>query len=187
MKAVEALELLEAYTLKSIRRSRKYAQDSDETYKDTHDWLAQWAKGTGLDICCGNFPVISGDGDTVIGVDGSFIAGTVREGLRCPGDELISVDNETCDFVVTNHLEAFNQPLKALHEWWRVLKPNGRLAILSLDSDHDDYNKHAGPLSNVRRHNCFSSTTLRRYLERAGFKDVVIEKNGHFLRARAVK
>src|SRR3990167_4536233 len=70
------------------------------------------------------------------------------------------------DYVVTNYLECFPDPLRVLIDWRARLRPGGVLAIVARDSNC--YEAHRGPLVNHRRVSCFTLTTLRFYLERAG-------------------
>jgi SAM-dependent methyltransferase len=45
--------------------------------------------------------------------------------IVAPGDEL-PLDSSSVDFVISSHvLEHFPDPIKALKEWWRVIRPGG--------------------------------------------------------------
>jgi SAM-dependent methyltransferase len=52
----------------------------------------------------------------------------------CEGSQLTPVSDASYDFVLSSHnLEHFANPLKALHEWKRILKPGGALILLLPD------------------------------------------------------
>jgi SAM-dependent methyltransferase len=51
--------------------------------------------------------------------------------IFCDGSELVSVKDSTYDFVLSSHnLEHFANPVKALKEWQRVLRPSGALILV---------------------------------------------------------
>lgn len=141
-------------------------------------WLDGHAKGNGLDICCGDFPIKGAEGVDVsarkIGAD--FLA---------KGDELTFVDSNSLDFVVTNYLDVFPDTLKVLNEWYRVLKPRGRLALVCRNADA--YLHPLGPLDNRSRVSLFTMKTIRLYLERAGFSKVTVIAEYTSLRVTASK
>jgi len=137
-------------------------------------WLDQFAVGNGLDIACGDFLI--GDGDSAQGVDGhERMIGT---DYWSEGDELAFSESGKLDFVVTNYLDGFANPIKALNEWYRVLKPNGILAIVTRDVDYYDINKTPkGPLDNMRRLSAWTNKTLPIYMARCGFVNIGCERN----------
>jgi len=141
-------------------------------------WLDGHAKGDGLDICCGDFPIKGADGVDVsprkIGAD--FLA---------KGDELTFVDSNSLDFVVTNYLDVFPDTLKVLHEWHRVLRSGGRLALVCRNADA--YPSPLGPLDNRSRVSLFTMKTIQLYLERAGFHRITVVSDYTSLRVTASK
>lgn len=51
--------------------------------------------------------------------------------IFCNGSELVSVEDSTYDFVLSSHnLEHFANPVKALKEWQRVIRPLGTLILV---------------------------------------------------------
>ena len=152
--------------------------------EEDRQWLVQFAKGKGLDIACGDFTI--GDAE---GVDGA------EKQIGCvhfsEGDELAFAEPGKYDFVVTNYLDAFSNPLKALNDWYRALKfGGGVLAIVCRDAEAPTTNKRPelGPLSNAKRQALYTKITLSQYMYRAGFTGVVVARTKHgSLRANAIK
>lgn len=141
-------------------------------------WLDQFAVGEGLDICCGDFPIRGSQG-----VDGD--EAKIGAEFFGQGDDLHWIQSETQDFIVTNYFDAMPMVLRALNEWWRVLKPGGTLAFSCCNAD--EYLEAIGPLSNPHRLNVFNSRTIMAYLERAKFHSYVIHVVGPFLRVECKK
>lgn len=188
MQAGELLDIVERRILKEIRRSRKWAEENPEIYALTHEWLEQFCKGNGFDIACGNFPTILADGmGAVRCIDTGDHAGNFVNGYRHEGDFLPFLATDSCDFIVTNYFEGFPQPVKALNEWYRVLKPGAPLAMIISDAEAPEYDKPMGPFTNPRRLHIFTSITIRRYLERSYFREITVEKYLHTLRVKGVK
>ncbi|HTF69598.1 MAG TPA: class I SAM-dependent methyltransferase [Edaphobacter sp.] len=51
--------------------------------------------------------------------------------IFCDGSDLVDVQNSSFDVILSAHnLEHFANPVKALKEWQRVLKPNGALILV---------------------------------------------------------
>lgn len=172
---IEQAEKIKKGYIESIKFDQSDAGESERI------WLDQFAVGNGLDICCGDFII----GDS-IGVDGSHKVLGVD--YHCEGDELNFQKSDRLDYVVSNYLDGFHNPLKALVEWRRVLKDRGTLAVTVRDAD--TYSDQIGPLANGRRGSAFTEKTLRFYLTRAGFQvqEILKGKNGTLrAHAKAVK
>ena len=51
--------------------------------------------------------------------------------IICEGSDLCSIPDDSYDFVLSSHnLEHFANPIKALKEWGRVVRPNGFLVLV---------------------------------------------------------
>jgi len=159
---------------------RRHPDGAPETLSNLQ-WLDSFANGYGVNICAGDI-LIAGE-DEAVGID--LGANMVATDFVCEGDRLFYFDAESCDFVVTNYLEALPCPLAAFQEWDRVLKPGGVLAIICNNADKCIDPK--GPMSNKRRVNSFSKTTLSHYMHRAQFVNIKIEEVGDRLRAVGYK
>jgi SAM-dependent methyltransferase len=164
---------VKAITDKAERIKQNYLNHkkfNDHESEANRIWLDQFANGTGFDIACGDF-VIANAESTTFGVDGApKMLGTDF----CVEGEILSFQGDnTLDYVVTNYLDGIGNPLKALTEWFRVTKPGGVVAIVCRDSDA--YSTPMGALSNSHRQSCYTATTLKNYLLRAGYSDVKVE------------
>ncbi len=74
--------------------------------------------------------------------------------LVAPGDEL-PLENHSVDFVISSHvLEHFPDPIKALKEWWRVIRPGGYIfAIIPHKERTFDKDRSRTPLAElIHRH-----------------------------------
>ena len=148
-----------------------------QSSEDDRQWLDQFCKGKGLDIACGDF--LCGELEQAMGVDGH--ERQIGADHFSEGDELTFSEPGKLDFIVTNYLDAFASPLKALNEWYRVLKfGGGVLAIVCRDAEFSTNNKRPllGPMSNGKRQSVFTALTLSQYMYRAGFSEVKSVKTG---------
>lgn len=140
-------------------------------------WLDQYAKGNGVNICCGDFAI----GES-LGVDKD--PEKIAIDLWGDADHYYN-DSGPLDFVVTNYLEFTPDPLSFLKGWHKKLKPNGIFAVVACNTDM--YNNLSGPLANPRRLNCFSTLTLKAYFEAAGYKVEKVDLEDKELRMMARK
>ncbi len=167
------------YRVENVRAKAERIKENyvlSKRFQDTENeanriWLDGFAIGEGFDIACGDFLI--GDHAQAFGVDGApKMLGT---DYWTEGDELRFQLDNTLDYVVTNYLDGMPAPLKALTEWYRIIKPGGKIAVVSRDAD--TYSSPAGALDNGRRQSCYTITTLKNYLNRVGFNKVLVEKH----------
>lgn len=158
-----------------FERAKRYIKDKE---RPDLEWLSQFSKeGKGLDMCCGDFPVAG-----AFGVDGAFCAGVLESGFVFANAESIpELDDEICNYIVSNYFDAMPNPLKALREWKRLLKRGGTCALICQNAESYSH-QSMGPLLNGSRTSSFTQVTLYNYLARAGFTDIVIEKYNATLR-----
>lgn len=175
MKTSEYLDLLEEAWQHQMRLARLH---SESDYEAEHLWLMKHVVGKCVDFACGNFP--TGIGLT-IGVDSAIVLGNLLNGF----ESLTSIESASLDSLISNYLDAVPNVLDVLHDFLRCLKPGGTLALIVRDSE--SYDDPRGPLCNPRRFTAFTSLTLRMYLSRAGFTDIVTEKYEGTVRATARK
>lgn len=177
---IRRIEYRETKLKQRMDRMRRYIEAGRVGGEENRVWLDQWAqKGVGLDVCCGDFLIGEAQGvDTtpeMLGQDFSLIE----------AEALVTYEPGELDFVVTNYLDIFPNPLKALQEWHRVLKVGGILGLVACDASK--YPARQGPLRNHRRSSCFVPLTLKCYLERANFTVKVMEQDSTFIRCMATK
>jgi SAM-dependent methyltransferase len=131
-------------------------------------FLEKHAVGVGADVCCGDFLIEDSIGvdtrRTVLGADFHFSA-----------ESLSFAKRDSMDYVVTNYLEAAQNTIAALNEWYRCLKPGGTLAMVCRNSHAYDPATHPmGALHSEHRTHTFDKVTLGQYIHRSGFVNVSI-------------
>ncbi len=185
---------LRVYTIekrarKALANYKKVMVDNNNPGEEDRIWLDQFANGTGVDICCGDFIIGEAIGvDSAVSPIGQTATHVLGADYRCQGDELTFVKPGTLDFVVTNYFEALPNTLNALHEWWRCLKAGGVLAIVCCDANSYTPKRLAGALTNAQRQHTYTAVTISHYLYRAEYTDVQVEETPHgTLRVSAVK
>lgn len=97
----------------------------NEASKTRRLWGAReagWLQGEGLDIGCGPDPVAPG----VVCFDvGDGDANSILTHLQRP-----------FDFVFSSHcLEHMHDPVRALRDWWQLVRPGGHLVVIVPDED----------------------------------------------------
>ncbi len=99
----------------------------DETSKcsdrrDYEGFFDRFIQGNGIDIGCGRDKIDS----TALGYD-------LESG---DAQKMKGVDDDTFDYVYSSHcLEHMRDPLEALLNWWRILRPGGYLIVAVPDED----------------------------------------------------
>lgn len=94
-----------------------------------------------LDIGCGANKTIP----EAIGIDVKPVTD-----VQCSGDDLAAFGDGSVDFIIARHsLEHFIDPVQALAEWRRVLKPGGKMVVVLPDHERIDT---MGPAMNAGDH-----------------------------------
>ncbi len=103
--------------------------------------------------------------------------------------------DERFDAVTLSHvIEHLQDPLRALHECRRILKPGGRLSVVTLNIEslgHRRYGRNWKCLEPPRHLRLFGPAALRTLVERAGFVDVSVRTSirdayGIYIGSRAI-
>lgn len=160
------VEFVKARAEKIIAKwGKRLEMDIPPGLREDREFLEKYAVGDGVDVMCGDFLIEEAIGvdkrRTVLGADFNFSA-----------DTLSFAKPNTLDYVVSNYLEAVPNTIGALNEWYRTLKPGGTLAMICRDSDQ--YVQPEGALASGHRQHTFSKVTIRHYMYRSGFVDVVV-------------
>jgi len=131
--------------------------------------LREICAGRGLDIGCGSNKIGNSIGVdiTPTGEKGKFgnQKGEISKAdIISSGDEL-PFENESFDYIVSNHcLEHFEDAIKTLKEWKRVLKKGGKIGIIVPDEDYVN-TINLDPTHKLK----FNLSKLHKTMEEAGF------------------
>jgi glycosyltransferase involved in cell wall biosynthesis/SAM-dependent methyltransferase len=160
-------------TIKEIVRHYLSAEHHPERFA-----LYPLCLGTGIDVGCGSYKIHP----QAIGVDlvpggqlgkTGCVAGCVSQAdVAASGDEL-PLHSVSLDYVVSRHnLEHYNDPILAVSEWGRVLKPGGVLGIIVPDERFCDTIR----LDPTHKH-VFTPSSLQRLFDLlTGFDFLYLEK-----------
>lgn len=92
--------------------------------------IPKYTRGKGLEIGAGvqktypHFIAVDSCRDNVL------FGQNIRPDIVAEGDDLSMFASQSMDFVFSSHtLEHIDDDMKALREWWRVLKPKGFLTL----------------------------------------------------------
>lgn len=108
------------------------APEGNETAK-VKNRLAPFISGHGLDLGCGpwTLPVAKSAENSCLGVDAGYAPwGVEGAQLICDVQRLPMLASESFDYVYSSHtLEDMPTPEAVLVEWWRLIKPGGKLIL----------------------------------------------------------
>jgi len=122
------LEIRRAYLNAKIDRVLRQDINKTASGEDIRAWMDSFANGVGLDICCGNYLT-----EGAIGVDSAY--NVLGNSFNFQGDNLAGFPAESMDYIVCNYADCFDNPLKVLNEWKRVLKVGGKIAFVVSNAD----------------------------------------------------
>ena len=141
--------------------------------------LACICVGRGVEIGSGGSRIHPGAISIEVGVEGGACQGTRGAGavqvshpdISVSGYTLEMFADEELDYIVSrHHLGDYQDPLRALEEWRRVLKKGGLLAFVLPDDSHIDTLHH----DTSRRH-AFTPDSFRRLIRYFGDFDILHE------------
>jgi SAM-dependent methyltransferase len=157
---------------------RVIRQDVNKTapMEGLRSWMDSFAKGTGLDICCGNYVT-----EGAIGVDSAY--DVLGNNFNFRGDNLAGFTAESMDYVVCNYTDCFDSPLKFLNEWRRVLKPGGIVAFACSNAECYDPQDE---VLNGKRQFLYTPHTMRLYLSKV-FGNCTVQTHRNAILSTATK
>lgn len=119
------------YILSILKDEEKFPDSKNEI-----NWeigFTEFCKGTGIEIGSGGKPLPGLKSKQVDLVD-DYNGFKYHVDYLSPADDLNFAENNSLDYIVhSNMLEHLANPVKALLEWYRVLKPNGILYMIIPD------------------------------------------------------
>jgi SAM-dependent methyltransferase len=129
---------MDSAILRPFRASFKEGTRASTTGKTRLD-LAASLEGRGIEIGALNSPLPAPKAREILYVD-VMDSKQLKQSYPVPGDiiktdilsdgEHLAIRDSSIDFIIANHvLEHLANPLKALHDWVRCLKPNGKLLL----------------------------------------------------------
>ena len=132
--------------------------------------VAPYLRGTGIDIGAGSFKVLPHAISVDNGVDCQLFGMQFKPDLQVKDASQLHLFNScSMDWVYSSHLlEHLEDPLKALKEWWRVLRVGGRMVLYL---PHEDlYPKVGEPGANPdHKHNLNEGKVLT-WMKQVGSK-----------------
>lgn len=146
-------------------------------------WLDTFAPPgkNGLSLCCGHFSI----GDS-LGVDTQYkLLGT---DYTMSLDDIYKFGPDKFDYVITNHAESTESPVKLFYNIHNILKPSGVFACVFVNSDALDTDVNDICMS-PKKLSLFNKRTMEYYLRKAEFKSVEVSDSSttNLLRAVAIK
>jgi ADP-heptose:LPS heptosyltransferase/predicted SAM-dependent methyltransferase len=133
--------------------------------------LIGYCEGQGLDIGCGAEKIKT----SAIGLDIGKANGSQADLAIDLENGLTLFADGTFDYVFSSHcLEDLSNPVLALQEWWRVIRPGGNLVLYLPHKDH--YPRMGQPGANPAHKNDFEPADIFRMLnEFASYKTLHME------------
>lgn len=126
----------------------------------------QYFKGHGIDIGCGNDPIIP-DCDKW----------DIEQG---DAEKMMGVANGTYDWVFSSHcLEHIINPQEALFHWWRIIKPGGYLIFLVPEEDLYEQGVWPSIFNPDHRHTFSISKSASWCPSAVNLVDMVMRLQGH--------
>lgn len=102
------------------------ATSQAEARRKQEGYYQKYFKGVGIDIGCGDDPLVPEAGSQV----------TQWDILDGDAQVMAGVDAESFDFVYSSHcLEHMREPLVAVQRWWELVAPGGYLIVVVPDED----------------------------------------------------
>lgn len=166
------------------------APEGNETQK-VHHRIAPFISGHGLDLGCGAWPlkVEKTRENSCLGVDAGYAPwGTTGAEFISDVQSLPAFTDESFDYVYSSHtLEDMPTPEAVLVEWWRLIKPGGKLILyLPLTKgvartlgkvDWENFYPDKGTLgANPAHQHDYSPQEIKGMVERIGHAEILVDE-----------
>ena len=136
--------------------------------------VAPYLRGRGVDIGAGMFKVLPQAISVDNGIDNTLFGAAIRPDVLVKSAENLDVfASRSMDFVFSSHLlEHLVDPITALREWWRILRPGGYMVLYL---PHEDLYPRVGtPGANADHKHDLSEEKVISWMQQVGGWDLEV-------------